>query len=374
MVDPAAGAARDLLTVDDLTPPELHRVLDVADALKAERAAAHRLASSRAPETGGARAAWREDLRGASVGLLFEKPSTRTRISFDVAVRELGGHPVVLPAAELQLGRGETIEDTARVLSGYLQAVVLRTFGHDRLERFAAAADAPVVNALSDAAHPCQALADLQTVRETLGRLEGVRLAYVGDGNNVAHSLLRAGAMAGMAVVVACPPAYAPDEAVVEAARRSAALSGGSVAVTDDPREAVAGASVVYTDVWTSMGQEADAAPRTAALLPYRVDAALLAGAADDAIVLHCLPAHRGEEIAADVLDGPRSRVWAQAGNRLHTAKAVLLHLLAPDRAAVTAAAAPAPGTAPDPEPTASADVVDMGAGVARAAAGGAVA
>jgi ornithine carbamoyltransferase len=298
------------LSVTSLSPQELVAVLDRADELKA------------APGP-------RQDLRGRSVGLIFEKPSTRTRVSFDVAVHELGGHPVVLNAGDLQLGRGETIEDTARVLSRYLSALVVRTFAQERLERLAAAGSIPVVNALSDAAHPCQALADLQTVREAKGDLAGVRLAYLGDGNNVAHSLLEAGAMTGMHVAVATPPGFEPAADVVAEARRLAAAGGGSVTVTGDPREAAEDADVVYTDVWASMGQEEEHAARLARFRGYQVDRDVLGVAHPDAVVLHCLPAHRGEEIAADVIDGPRSRVWDQAENRLHAQKALLLHLLA---------------------------------------------
>jgi ornithine carbamoyltransferase len=301
---------RHLLSSDDLSAAEQARLLDRAAAFKADRR----------PGTA---------LAGRSVALLFEKPSTRTRVSFEVAVAELGGHPLVLPAAELQLGRGETLEDTARVLSRYVHALVVRTFAQERLERLARAATVPVVNALSDREHPCQALADLLTIRERLGRLAGVRVAYVGDGNNVAHSLLLAGARAGMHLVVACPPGYEPDADVVARAARRAAEAGGSVEVTEDPAAAVRGADVVYTDVWTSMGQEAEAAERRRVFAPYQVNAALVALAGPGALVLHCLPAHRGEEITDEVLDSPRSAVLDQAENRLHTAKAVLEWLLA---------------------------------------------
>ncbi|MBW3601605.1 MAG: ornithine carbamoyltransferase [Actinobacteria bacterium] len=302
-------SVRHYLDVDALSAGELAGLLDLADVLKAGRGP-------------------REDLAGRSVGMIFEKPSTRTRVSFQVAVAELGGHGVVLNAADLQLGRGETIEDTGRVLSRYLHALVVRTHAQSRLEALATTATVPVVNALSDAAHPCQALADLQTVRERAGGLAGLTLAYLGDGNNVAHSLLVAGATAGMRVVVASPPAYQPDAAVAERAAALAARTGGRVLVTADPLEAATGADVVYTDVWASMGQDDEREDRVAALRPYRVDADVMAAADDDAIVLHCLPAHRGEEIAAEVIDGPSSAVWDQAENRLHTQKALLLLLL----------------------------------------------
>ncbi|MDQ3029188.1 MAG: ornithine carbamoyltransferase, partial [Actinomycetota bacterium] len=253
---------------------------------------------------------------------------TRTRISFEVGIRELGGAAVVLSAGELQLGRGETIEDTARVLSRYLHAVVVRTFAQTRLAALAHAGSIPVINALSDFSHPCQALADLQTIRERKGTLAGLKLAYLGDGNNVAHSLLQAGALAGMRVVVGCPDGYQPEAAVVDGAARIAAGTGGSATVTTDPAEAAAGADVIYTDVWTSMGQEAERSARLERLAAYQVNAETLAAAAPDAIVLHCLPAHRGEEITADVLDGPSSVVFDQAENRLHSQKALMLFLL----------------------------------------------
>jgi ornithine carbamoyltransferase len=301
--------ARHYLTVDDLSVAELHKVLDTADALKADRGP-------------------RGDLAGSAVGLLFEKPSTRTRVSFEVGVAELGGTPVVLNAAELQLGRGETVEDTARVLSRYLHALVVRTFAQQRLDALAEAGTIPIVNALSDFEHPCQALADLQTIRERKGELSGLRVTYLGDGNNVAHALLRAGAMTGMEVTVASPPGYEPDSGVVAAAEALAADTGGSVRVTADAHEAARDADVLYTDVWASMGQEGDRDQRLADLQDYQVNERVLEAAKADAVVLHCLPAHRGEEITASVLDGPHSAVWDQAENRLHTQKALLLQML----------------------------------------------
>jgi ornithine carbamoyltransferase len=302
-------SVRHLLTVDALEPDELLGLLDLADELKARRVP-------------------RQDLAGRAVGLLLELPSTRTRVSFEVAVAELGGTAVVLDAAQLQLGREETIEDTARVLSGYLHALVVRTTAQSRLEALAAAGTIPVVNALSDFGHPCQVLADLQTMRERRGRLEGLRLAYVGDGNNIAHSLLRGGAMTGMHVAVASPAGYGPIPQVVGIAEEHAARAGGSVTITDDPLEAVRDADIVYTDVWASMGQEGERAARTLIFRPYQVGPHLMSVARPDAIVLHCLPAHRDEEITADVLDGPQSAVWDQAANRLHAQKALLLRLL----------------------------------------------
>ena len=299
---------RDYLDVDALSRDELTAILDRADDLKRDRKPL-------------------DVLRGKTIGMIFEKPSTRTRVSFEVGITELGATPVVLSASELQLGRGETVEDTARVLSRYLHGLVVRTFAQERLETLASAGTIPVVNALSDFAHPCQALADLQTIRERRGRLAGLKLAYLGDGNNVAHSLLRAGALAGMHVAVGSPPGHAPAERVVTEAAAVAAASGGSVTVTADPLEAVRDADAVYTDVWASMGQEDEREARLQALRGYQVDAQVLAAARNDALVLHCLPAHRGEEITADVIDGPQSAVWDQAENRLHSQKALLLFL-----------------------------------------------
>jgi len=302
--------ARDFLSVDDVTPAELAALLDLAAEVKAS------------PER------FADRLRGRSVALIFEKPSTRTRVSFDVGIAELGGHPVALSAAELQLGRGETIEDTGRVLSRYVDAIVLRTFEQERLEVLAGAASVPVVNALSDFEHPCQCLADLLTVRERKGGLAGRTLAYLGDGNNVTHSLLLGGAKAGMRVRVATPPGFEPIPLVVNRAREIASETGGAVELTNDPFEAARGADVLYTDVWASMGQEAEADERALVFPAYRIDQKVVDLAAPDAIVMHCLPAHRGQEITDEVIDGPRSVVWDQAENRLHTQKALLLWLL----------------------------------------------
>jgi ornithine carbamoyltransferase len=269
----------------------------------------------------------RRDLAGKSVALIFEKPSTRTRMSFDVGVYELGGHPLVVDASTTQLGRGETLEDTAHVLSRYVHAIVFRTSGHDRITRLAAASSVPVVNALSDLSHPCQALADLFTIREHIGGPQGVTLTYLGDGNNVAHSLLVAGATAGMHVRVACPVGFEPAADVVARANAIAAATDGSVTVTHDPRAASEGAEVLYTDVWTSMGQEIASKDRITPFLPYALDAEKVRLAAPDVLVMHCLPAHRGEEISADAADGPRSVIFDQAENRLHAQKALLCWL-----------------------------------------------
>jgi len=290
----------DFLTGAELGAFELGRLLDRAAELKAGRG--ERLGA--------------ESLAGRSIALVFEKPSTRTRISFEVGVAELGANPIVLRDDELQLSRGESIGDTARVLSRYVDAIVIRSGSHAAVEELAETAEVPVVNALTPLHHPCQVLADLLTLRERFGDLSGLRLAYVGDGNNVARSLAIAGELAGVEVVVAAPPGYQLDD-------------GHGAKLTDDPREAATGAAALYTDVWVSMGDEEEADRRRADLAPFRIDADLLAAANDNAIVLHCLPAHPGEEIGAEVLYGERSAVWDQAENRLHTQKALLETLLA---------------------------------------------
>ena len=300
---------RDYLTVDALSSEELAKVLDVADELKRDRRP-------------------RNDLAGKSIGMIFEKPSTRTRVSFEVGIAELGAHAVVLNATELQLGRGETVEDTAKVLSRYLHALVVRTFAQSRLETLASAGSIPVINALSDFSHPCQVLADLQTIREHRGTLAGLKLAYFGDGNNVAHSLLKAGALAGMHVAVASPAGYEPIPQVVTQATQIAKRTGGAITCTSDPLEAAADADVVYTDVWASMGQEGEASARMMLFRPFQVNSHVMGSAKPDALVMHCLPAHRGEEIAAAEIDGPNSVVFDQAENRLHSQKALLLFLL----------------------------------------------
>jgi ornithine carbamoyltransferase len=260
-------------------------------------------------------------LRDRSIALLFEKPSTRTRVSFQVGISQLGGHVLLLRSEELQLARGESVKDTALVLSRYIDAIAVRVGEHAVLEELAEHASVPVVNALTPLHHPCQALADMLTLRERFGRTEGLRVAYVGDGNNVCHSLMLLGARAGVEVVAATPAELRPDAAIV-------AEAGDLASVVDDPAAAAAGAHALYTDVWVSMGDESDSTPRRTLLEPYRLDAGLLARARDDAIVMHCLPAHPGEEITAELLYGERSAVWDQAENRLHAQKALLEALL----------------------------------------------
>ena len=301
---------KDFLSVDDLDPGDLADLLRLSVDVKAR------------PE------AYAEHLRGRSAALIFEKPSTRTRVSFEVAVSSSGGHAVVLNASDLQLGRGETIEDTGRVLARYVDAIVLRTFEQERLEVLARAASVPVVNSLSDFEHPCQALADLLTVQERLGSLGGRTLVYLGDGNNVAHSLLLAGALSGMTVRCATPPGFEPIPQVVHRAEEIAAETGGGVEILHDPMEAATDADVLYTDVWASMGQEAESDERALVFPAYQVSQKLVDVAAGDVVVLHCLPAHRGQEITDEVIDGPHSAVWDQAENRVHTQRALLLRLL----------------------------------------------
>ena len=261
--------------------------------------------------------------------MLFDKPSTRTRISFSVGVAHLGGYPLVIDAAGSQLGRGEPVEDTTRVLDRQVAAIVWRTGAHERIQRMAAVSAVPVVNALTDDFHPCQLLADLQTVRERTGRLAGLTLAYLGDAaSNMAHSYALAGATAGMHVRLSGPDGYLPYPDVLDAARRRAALTGGSVTVVADPRAAVEGADVLATDTWVSMGQEAESGDRSAPFVPYAITEAAVAAAGTDPVVLHCLPAYRGREIEAAVLDAPGTAVWDEAENRLHAQKALLVWLL----------------------------------------------
>ncbi len=301
---------RDFLSVDDLTPGELGALLDLSAKVKAQPGD------------------YAQRLEGRSVAMIFEKPSTRTRVSFEIAISSAGGHPVVLSSSELQLGRGETVEDTGRVLARYVDAIVLRTFEQERLEFLARSADVPVVNALSDFEHPCQCLADLLTISESKGELADRTLTYLGDGNNVTHSLLLGGAKVGMHVRAATPPGFEPIPQVVQRATDIANETGGSILVTHDPLEAARGADVLYTDVWASMGQEEEADERALVFPAYALDRAKLEVAQRDVTVMHCLPAHRGQEISAEVIDGPHSVVWDQAENRMHTQKALLLWLL----------------------------------------------
>ncbi len=301
---------KHLLVDDDLSASEQLVILDLADALKAEP---YRLRPFSGPRT---------------VAVLFDKPSTRTRISFETAIAELGGHPMIMDAALSQLGRGESIGDTARVLGRHVAAIVWRTSGQERLQEMADHAGVPVLNGLTDQYHPCQALADLQTIREHKQQLAGLTLAYVGDGaNNMAHSYLLGGSLAGMHVRIGAPPGFQPDPDVVKRAQRLASSSGGGVQLYQEAKEAVVDADVVATDTWISMGQEEDRRDREAIFVPYAVTTALLDLADPEAIVLHCLPAYRGKEIEGAVIDGPQSVVWDEAENRRHVQKALLAFL-----------------------------------------------
>jgi len=303
---------RHFLRDDDLAPAEQRAVLDLADELKKDPLGNRALSGPK------------------SVAVLFEKNSTRTRLSFEVGIAQLGGHPIIVDGRSMQLGREETIEDTARVLSRYVDAVVWRTFAQQRLNAMASAASVPVVNALTDEFHPCQVLADLQTIRERKGRLAGLTLTYLGDGaNNMAHSLMLGGATAGLNVRVVTPEGFQPLPEVILASKERAAETGGSVTVFTDPVAAVDGADVLVTDTWTSMGQENDGLDRVTPFRKLQINAELLEKAAPDAVVLHCLPAHRGWEITDEVIDGPASAVWDEAENRLHAQKALLVWLLA---------------------------------------------
>lgn len=301
---------RDFLSIADLSDAELRTLLDDAAAVKENPPG------------------WADRLSNKQIALIFEKPSTRTRVSFEAAIETMGGHAIVLRGDELQLGRGETIEDTGRVLSRYVDAIVIRTFGQERLERLAVAADVPVVNALSDLEHPCQALADLQTIAESFDDPSGKVVTYIGDGNNVAHSLMMGAAALGMNVRLACPSGYEPAETILMRAQEKAGSYGATVEVSHDPKRAAEGAHVLYTDVWASMGQEDESDERKRVFTNYRLDIRLVELASDDVIVMHCLPAHRGEEISADAIDGPHSVVWDQAENRMHAQKALLARIL----------------------------------------------
>ncbi|GAA2831487.1 ornithine carbamoyltransferase [Crossiella cryophila] len=302
---------RHFLRDDDLNPEEQEQLLDLADVLKADPLANKAMAG---PKT---------------AAVIFEKNSTRTRLSFEVGIAQLGGHAVVVDGRTMQLGREETIEDTSRVLSRYVDVVVWRTFAHARIEAMASSASVPVINALTDEFHPCQVLADLQTIRERFGRLAGLTLTYLGDGaNNMAHSLMVGGATAGMHVRIASPNRFHPLPWILDSAKQRAAETGGSVELISEVDAAVAGAEVLVTDTWTSMGQENDGKDRVGPFRPYQVNDSLLARTGVDSIVLHCLPAHRGWEVTDEVIDGPASAVWDEAENRLHAQKALLVWLL----------------------------------------------
>lgn len=297
---------RDYLTFLDIKAKEVEALIDRAIELKAGKD------TSACP------------LIGKSIGLLFDKASTRTRISFQAGIYQLGAQGIYINASELQLGRGETIEDTARVLSRYLHAIVIRTFAHETIEKFAANAAIPVINGLTDLHHPCQALADIMTIKEKKGRLAGIKIVYIGDGNNVANSLIEAAMLTGMELTVACPDGYEPDSKIFE----NALSNNAKVKVTRNPKDAAMDADVLYTDVWVSMGQEDESEKKKNVFSDYQINSGLMALAKKDAIVMHCLPAHREEEITDDVIESAQSVVFDQAENRLHTQKALLETLL----------------------------------------------
>lgn len=307
---------KHFLSAGDLSRAEAEALLERAADLKAEFRA----------NGGGAHAGL--PLRGKTLALVFEKPSLRTRVAFEAGMTQLGGHGSYLSANDIDMGGRESVPDVARNLSRWVQAIAARVFRHATVETLARYASVPVINALSDREHPCQALADMLTLRERFGDLRGLRLAYVGDGNNVCHSLLLLGSILGLHVTVACPPDYRPDAEIVERAEALAHTSGARVRITTDPYEAVTGAVAVYTDVWASMGQEHEMARRRPAFEPYQVHQGLMDRADPQAVFMHCLPAHRGEEVTAEVIDGPQSVVFEQAENRLHVQKALILTLL----------------------------------------------
>lgn len=307
-----SGLKKDLLDVAAISRTEVASLLTLAARLKEKqrRGIPHPL------------------LQGKTLGLLFEKPSTRTRVSFEAGMNQLGGHALVLPIGDIQLSRGESVPDTARVLSRYLDGLVIRTYDHATVQEWAREATMSVINGLTDLSHPCQALSDLLTIQEKKGRLKGLKIAYIGDGNNVANSLIEAAAKMGMTIALGCPAGYQPDQHVVDLARLEAEKTGAVIELGHDPLIAAKEADVIYTDVWISMGREREQARRLKVLAPYQVNQRLVSRAKSDAIVMHCLPAHRGEEITADVLDGPQSVILDQAENRLHMQKAILTKLL----------------------------------------------
>ena len=300
----------DLISIHDLAREEVLEILDLASKVK------------RAP------APYGEALRQKTLAMIFEKPSLRTRVSFEAGMTQLGGHAIALGPSDVSMGKRESVADIARTLSGMADGIMARTFSHQAIVDLARHATIPVINGLSNHLHPCQALADFLTVREIFGRCEGIRLAYVGDGNNVAHSLMYAGAKLGAHVSLATPASHAPDPGVVERARKDAAATGASISVGHDVAEAVAGADVVYTDTWASMGQEAEHDERVKVFRPFQIDAAVMAKASQSAVFMHCLPAHRGEEVTDDVIESKASVVFQQAANRLHAQKAVLILLM----------------------------------------------
>lgn len=307
-----AALPKDLLTVADIPRDTIHHLITLAQKLKAAR----RQGRATFP------------LKGKTLGLIFEKPSTRTRVSFEAGMNQLGGQAIFLASEKIQLSRGESLADTAKVLTRYLDGLVVRTFNQASLEEWAQHTSIPVINGLTDDCHPCQALADLLTIVEHRDHAKGLKLAYIGDGNNITHSLVEIGAKVGMHVIVGCPKGYEPDPRIILAAQIEGQQTGARIEITHDPTIAATDADVIYTDVWISMGQEHEQQPRMSALTPYQVNGQLMKEAKPNALVMHCLPAHRGEEITEEVLDGPQSVVLDQAENRLHIQKAILLEWL----------------------------------------------
>ena len=303
---------RDFITLRDYTQEEINHLIETAITLKTKLR----------------QGVSDPYLKGKTLGMIFQKSSTRTRVSFEVGMYQLGGMALFLSSNDLQIGRGEPVKDTARVLSRYLDGIMIRTFSHNEVLALAGYADIPVINGLTDLLHPCQALADIMTIKEQKGKLAGLKMAYIGDGNNMAHSLMFAGAKMGMEVVVASPVGYRPQAVIIDQSNEVAKANGGSITITEDILEAAKGADVLYTDVWASMGQEQEIKARAKAFVGYQINEELLKKAASKAIVLHCLPAHRGEEITDEVMEGPHSAIFDQAENRLHAQKAILALLM----------------------------------------------
>ncbi|SFB97362.1 ornithine carbamoyltransferase [Bacillus sp. OV322] len=303
---------KDFLSLAGMTGSDILKLLELAGEIKLKQSSGEEY----------------HPLKGKILGMIFEKSSTRTRVSFEAGMLQLGGHALFLSSSDIQLGRGETIEDTGKVLSQFVDAIMLRTHEHSKAEALANAADVPVINGLTDMYHPCQALADLLTIQEIKGSFKGLKIAYIGDGNNVAHSLMLASAKTGMDFSIACPAGYEPDPEVIKHAKNEAIHNGGTITITHSPEEAILEADAVYADVWTSMGQEQENSIRLKAFKDFKIDQNLVKLAKPDYIFMHCLPAHREEEVAAEVIDGPNSVVFLQAGNRLHAQKALLVDLL----------------------------------------------
>ena len=303
---------KDFLTLRDLSTETILNLLESAEKIKDKLKAGVEYTP----------------LKGKTLGMIFEKSSTRTRVSFEVGMLQLGGHALFLSSNDIQIGRGETISDTAKVLSEYIDGIMIRTFGHDKIEELANAATIPVINGLTDTYHPCQALADLLTIKEIKGSLKGLKLAYIGDGNNVVHSLMLACAKTGIDISIASPKGYEPNAEIVKFAKQAAEIQGSKVLVTQSPIDAITDADIVYADVWTSMGYEQENITRLEVFKPYQINGELVKHAKPDYLFMHCLPAHRGEEVTGEIIDGPNSVVFQQAGNRLHAQKAVLVDLL----------------------------------------------